>query len=86
MIDNQIKKNDLSFFELVLERITKRLHETKIFYTENCKFPINWRLDELSNSETKLLYFSDSIEIPEPNSILYIVSVSLTPEIFPSIL
>ncbi len=62
LIDNQIKKNDLSFFDFVFERYTKRMQEAKIIYTELAKIPIDLKFNEPPNLDEKTT-FSTNIEV-----------------------
>ncbi len=48
-IDDQIKNTDISFFNLVHERLIKRMAEAKVIYEDVLKKPFNYNLDETIN-------------------------------------
>lgn len=48
-IDDQIKNEDLTFYNMVYTRYTKRLRDARSFYKEILKFPFDFNKDEILN-------------------------------------
>ncbi len=61
-IDNQIKDKDVSFFNLTYYRTLQRMQEAKIIYTELCKKPIDFTIDEPFNIDYSRNGFSQTKE------------------------
>ena len=60
LLDDQIKNYDLSFFNLVHNRLTQRIEESKAFYTEVLGRPFNYELDEVYQSDAENLEYVSS--------------------------
>jgi carboxyl-terminal processing protease len=65
VIDNQIKKNELSFFNLVLERFTERMLELNILFSEISKNEIDFKLNEYLNTHDNVTFLSNKKELKE---------------------
>ena len=50
-IDNLIKDKDVSFFNITYYKTLQRMQEAKLIYTELCKNPIDFTVDELFNTD-----------------------------------
>lgn len=65
-IDDQIQKEDLSFFELSYEIIVKRQAEIKNYYTEILSKPVNYNLEEVYISDfDKVEYCKNKNELQD---------------------
>jgi len=63
-LDDQIKNYDVQFFNLVYNRLTQRIEESKAVYSQVLKQPFNYNLDEKYQSNPdKLGYVSSKNEI-----------------------
>jgi carboxyl-terminal processing protease len=60
LLDDQIKNYDLSFFNLVHNRLTQRIEESKAVYTEVLGRPFNYELDEVYQSDAENLEYVSS--------------------------
>ena len=60
LLDDQIKNYDLSFFNLVHNRLTQRIDESKAVYTEVLGRPFNYELDEVYQSDAENLEYVSS--------------------------
>ena len=60
LLDDQIKNYDLSFFNLVHNRLTQRIEESKAVYTEVLSRPFNYELDEVYQSDAENLEYVSS--------------------------
>ncbi|MGB2012997.1 MAG: carboxy terminal-processing peptidase [Flavobacteriaceae bacterium] len=60
LLDDQIKNYDLSFFNLVHNRLTQRIEESKAVYTEVLGRPFNYDLDEVYQSDAENLEYVSS--------------------------
>ena len=63
-LDDQIKNYDVQFFNLVYNRLTQRIEESKAVYSQVLKQPFNYNLDEKYQSNPdKLGYVSSKNEM-----------------------
>ena len=60
LLDDQIKNYDLSFFNLVHNRLTQRIEESKAVYTDVLGRPFNYDLDEVYQSDAENLEYVSS--------------------------
>lgn len=60
LVDDQIKNYDLSFFNLVHNRLIQRIEESKAIYTEVLGRPFNYELDEVYQSDAENLEYVSS--------------------------
>ena len=60
LLDDQIKNYDLSFFNLVHNRLTQRIEESKAVYTDVLGRPFNYELDEVYQSDAENLEYVSS--------------------------
>ena len=60
LLDDQIKNYDLSFFNLVHNRLTQRIEESKAVYTNVLGRPFNYELDEVYQSDAENLEYVSS--------------------------
>lgn len=61
-IDDQIKNKDLTFFNLVYERMTERLADVQKIYPEVLKNPFNYSAKESVNVDYDNLTYTNSLE------------------------
>ncbi len=65
-IDDEIRNKDLTFFELTYNRLTQRIKESKNYYKDVLASPINYNVDEQTNTDyDKLPYCKDVAELKE---------------------
>jgi carboxyl-terminal processing protease len=65
-IDNQILNQDLTFFDLTYEKLTKRMAESKTYYPEILEKPFNYTLQEELNTDFENLpYAQNTKELKE---------------------
>lgn len=65
-IDDQIKSQNLSFFELTHTRITQRINESKAYYKEVLGQPIDYQIEEEINTDfEKFPYSTTTTELKE---------------------
>lgn len=60
LLDDQIKNYDLSFFNLVHNRLTQRIEESKAVYTDVLGRPFNYDFDEVYQSDAENLEYVSS--------------------------
>ena len=60
-LDDQIKKYDLTFFELTYNRLQKRLGETRAYYKYNLSKPFDYKLDESFNTDSENQPFAANV-------------------------
>ncbi len=60
LVDDQIKNYDLSFFNLVHNRLIQRIEESKAIYTDVLGRPFNYDLDEVYQSDAENLEYVSS--------------------------
>jgi carboxyl-terminal processing protease len=60
-LDDQIKKFDLTFFELTYNRLQKRLGETRAYYKYNLSKPFDYTLDESFNTDSENQPFASNV-------------------------
>jgi carboxyl-terminal processing protease len=60
-LDDQIKKFDLTFFELTYNRLQKRLGETRAYYKYNLSKPFDYSLDESFNTDSENQPFASNV-------------------------
>lgn len=60
LVDDQIKNYDLSFFNLIHNRLIQRIEESKAIYTEVLGRPFNYELDEVYQSDAENLEYVSS--------------------------
>ncbi len=59
-LDDQIKNYNVQFFNLVYQRLTQRIEESKAVYTDVLTQPFNYELDETYQSDTDQLDYVSS--------------------------
>ena len=59
-IDDQIQNNDITFFNLVHERLIQRMHEAQGIYKEVLNTPFDYTIDETINIKYDEMEFVDS--------------------------
>ncbi|MDX1363891.1 carboxy terminal-processing peptidase [Arenibacter latericius] len=59
-IDDQIKNKDITFFDIVYERLLKRMEEAKVIYKEVLSEPFDYSIKESIDVNYKELAFSSS--------------------------
>ena len=65
-IDDQILSQDLAFFDLTYDRLTKRMAESKTYYPEILSKPFDYNIQEEFNTDyEKLPYAKDKAELKE---------------------
>lgn len=66
LIDDEIKNQDLSFFEVSYRRLLKRIEESKAFYKDILSKPIDYSIDETTDTDyDKLPYTKTTEELKE---------------------
>jgi carboxyl-terminal processing protease len=61
-IDDQIKAKDLSFFDLVYERMLERMEDVKKIYPEILQHPFDYSKNDVMNVDYEALEFAESKE------------------------
>ncbi len=57
-IDNQLMDYDLTFFNITLERLLKRIEESKVIYQEVLSNPFNYDLEEDFNADYEVVTYA----------------------------
>ncbi|MCZ8198383.1 MAG: carboxy terminal-processing peptidase [Flavobacterium sp.] len=60
-IDDEIKSQKLTFFDLTYNRLMKRMTESKVFYKEILEKPFDYNVDESFNTDYEKLPFAKNI-------------------------
>ena len=61
LIDDEIKSQKLTFFDLTYNRLMERMNESKDFYKEILDKPFNYNVDETFNTDYEKLPFAQNI-------------------------
>jgi carboxyl-terminal processing protease len=64
LIDDEIKNQDLSFFEVTYKRLLKRIDESKVYYKEILAQPIDYSIEESADTDyDKLPYTKTPLDL-----------------------
>lgn len=59
-LDDAIINKDLTFFNLAYERVTKRISESKVFYSEILKKPFDYNTNEIHSIDYKVSKYAEN--------------------------